>query len=79
MSSLSTTSSLPWQAQGLQRERRASARWDAAAECSGPDSLRAGNQRLAEEQPLLQPNADDKAEGSENRKAGQQVDFFQLP
>lgn len=31
---------------------------------------------MAEEQSLLQLNADDKAEGSEDRKASQQIDFF---
>lgn len=76
VTSFSTTSSLSWQAQGLQRERCVRARLDAAEKYSGPDSLQAGNEYLAEEQPVLQSNADDKAEGSEDCKAGQQVDFF---
>lgn len=76
VTSFSTTSSLSWQAQGLQREHCARARLDAAGKHSRTDSLQAGKERLAEEKPLLRPNADGKAEGSEDHKAGQQVDSF---
>lgn len=78
VTSFSTTSSLSWQAQGLQREHCVRARLDAAEEYSGPDSLQAGNEYLAEEQPVLPVNADEQAEGSEDRKAGQQVDLFHI-
>lgn len=52
------------------------ARLDAAEKYSGPDSLQAGKEYLAKEQLVFQPNAHDKAEGSVDCKAGQQVDFF---
>lgn len=52
------------------------ARMDAAEKYSGPGSLQAGKEYLAEGRGVLQPNADDKAEGSEDCKAGQQVPFF---
>lgn len=76
VTSFSTTSSLSWQAQGLQWEHCARARLDAAGEYSRTNSLQAGKECLAKEKPLLQLNADGKAEGSEDHKAGQQVDFF---
>lgn len=76
VTSFSTTSSVSWQAQGLQRESCVRARLDAAEKHNGPDSLQAGNEYLTEEQLVLQLHADDKAEGSEDRKASQQVAFF---